>query len=316
MKKLPFSLRRLLALIGGSVLVFGSFAYGAYRYGELARMLTQREVEIALLDIEDVSQGTHIRTLETQLASTTLELASSTSESAALTATLDEVRRVLGEEQNKNTQFAEQIRGISGTVSTLQKLAETDPELLKKYSKVYFLNENYIPARLSAVDSRYLSEVKQPQLILSDVLARLHSMLAAAAQGGVTLQVVSAYRSFAEQAAVKSGYTVVYGSGANKFSADQGYSEHQLGTAIDLTTPGRAVFSKFETSAAYAWLTANAYRFGFTLSYPTGNAYYQSEPWHWRFVGVKLAAYLHDNHKYFYDLDQREIDEYLISFFG
>ncbi|MDO8469540.1 MAG: M15 family metallopeptidase [bacterium] len=308
MKKVPLNPRRLLAIIGGTVVIFGLFAYGAYRYGELARALIRSEVQVSLLEVVGVRQRESI-------ASLTAALASRASENAALTATLDEVRRVLGEEQNKNTLFAEQIRDITGTVGTLQKLAETDPELIKKYSKVYFLNENYIPARLSAIDSRYLYDVKQPQLILSDVLARLHSMFAAAARDGVTLQVVSAYRSFAEQAAVKSGYKVVYGSGANKFSADQGYSEHQLGTAIDITTPDRAVFSRFETSAAYTWLVDHAHQFGFALSYPKGNAYYQFEPWHWRFVGVKLATVLHDSKKFFYDLDQREIDAYLISLF-
>jgi len=29
---------------------------------------------------------------------------------------------------------------------------------------------------------------------------------------------------------------MTFGSGANKFTADQGYSEHQLGTTVDFTT--------------------------------------------------------------------------------
>ncbi|KKW37074.1 MAG: D-alanyl-D-alanine carboxypeptidase family [Candidatus Giovannonibacteria bacterium GW2011_GWA2_53_7] len=308
MKKVSPNPQRLLAIIGGSALVFGLFAYGTYRYGELSRTLTQREVETAQREIE----GAGVRR---DLFATKQNLTRITDEKGKLTQTLEETKGTLTAEQNKNTQFAEQIRDITGTVGTLQKLAETDPELLKKYSKVYFLNENYIPARLSAIDPRYLYDVKKPQLIISEVLPRLHSMLIASENAGSKLEIVSAYRSFGEQVAVKSGYKVVYGSGANQFSADQGYSEHQLGTAIDLTAPDRTVFVKFNTSAAYAWLTANAYRFGFTLSYPNGNAYYQFEPWHWRFVGVKLAAYLRDNNKFFYDLDQREIDAYLISLF-
>jgi LAS superfamily LD-carboxypeptidase LdcB len=59
----------------------------------------------------------------------------------------------------------------------------------------------------------------------------------------------------------------------------------------------------------------NAYRFGFVLSYPKGNAYYIYEPWHFRFVGVKLATYLHDRGLHFYDIDQKEIDQYLVSIF-
>ena len=107
-----------------------------------------------------------------------------------------------------------------------------------------------------------------------------------------------------------------YGSGANKFSADQGYSEHQLGTTIDFTTlKTRNNFSAFKSTDAYIWLTDNAYKYGFVLSYPETNGYYVFEPWHWRFVGVKLAKRLYDDKIYFYDLSQREIDEYLVSIF-
>jgi len=141
-------------------------------------------------------------------------------------------------------------------------------------------------------------------------------MIAAAARDGITLQIISAFRSFYEQASVKYGYKMTYGFGANQFSADQGYSEHQLGTAVDFTTPEtKEVFSKFESSTAYKWLTENAYKFGFVLSYPKNNSYYRFEPWHWRFVSTALAAKLREENKYFYELTQREIDAYLITIF-
>ena len=109
---------------------------------------------------------------------------------------------------------------------------------------------------------------------------------------------------------------MIYGAGANQFSADQGYSEHQLGTALDFaTTEIGAGFDGFEKTDAYRWLLDNAYQYGFILSYPQNNNYYQFEPWHWRFVGRDLAKKLSKEDKNFYDLDQREIDEYLISFF-
>ena len=126
----------------------------------------------------------------------------------------------------------------------------------------------------------------------------------------------SAFRSFDTQASLKSGYKITYGSGANKFSADQGYSEHQLGTSVDFTTPDvGGNFSKFQTDPAYQWLQNNAHHYGFILSYPEENTYYKFEPWHWRFVGVELASDLHGENKYFYDMDQREIDTYLIKLF-
>jgi D-alanyl-D-alanine carboxypeptidase len=110
---------------------------------------------------------------------------------------------------------------------------------------------------------------------------------------------------------------VTYGAGtANQFSADQGYSEHQLGTTVDFTTSSvGATFSGFEDTESYRWLRDEAHRYGFVLSYPPNNSYYQFEPWHWRFVGVDLAQDLHQDDTYFYDLDQREINEYLITLF-
>ena len=132
----------------------------------------------------------------------------------------------------------------------------------------------------------------------------------------VDLKIISAFRSFDTQSTLKSAYKVTFGSGANKFSADQGYSEHQLGTTVDFTTIKLGTNnSTFEKTPGYQWLVKNAYKYGFILSYPKGNAYYIFEPWHWRFVGKNLAQRLHDENKNFYDLDQRDINEYLITLF-
>ena len=227
-----------------------------------------------------------------------------------------ELQGSLEEKQNQIDYFTEQVGTISNTVDTLKKISQTDPELLKKYSKVYFLNENYSPKKLENIDSKYLYNKNDPLLINADVFLKLENMLGDASSSGIDLLVISAFRSFGTQAALKSSYKVTYGSGANKFSADQGYSEHQLGTAVDLTTSKvAATFSGFEKSMAYKWLNDNAYKYGFILSYPQDNKYYQFEPWHWRFVGVALATYAHNNGKHFYDIDQRTIDQYLPNLF-
>ena len=58
--------------------------------------------------------------------------------------------------QNIVDSFDGQIQGIASTVGTLEKLSQTDKELLRKYSKVYFLSENYLPAQLTNIDKKYL----------------------------------------------------------------------------------------------------------------------------------------------------------------
>lgn len=217
-------------------------------------------------------------------------------------------------EQGKNTIFAEQIGQISGQVGTLTKLSQTDKELLQKYSKVYFLNENYTPSQLAIIEKEYLKDKSRNFLIHAQVWSYLKKMLDASADDEVPLLIVSAYRSFFEQYGLKTNYKTVYGTGANTFSADQGYSEHQLGTTVDLATPTSTI-STFEKTEAFVWLVKNAHKYGFIMSYPKDNKYYMYEPWHWRFVGVSLANKLKEDDKNFYDLDQREIDTYLVSIF-
>ena len=78
--------------------------------------------------------------------------------------------------------------------------------------------------------------------------------------------------------AVKKAHTTV---------ADPGYSEHQLGLALDIVAEYDA-----DSTATWNWLRDNAWRYGFILRYPadkvdiTGIDY---EPWHFRYVGKEAA---------------------------
>lgn len=253
-------------------------------------------------------------TAELNTASTTLT--NLRSELATLRQDYDELENDYREERGRNEDFEDQIRDISKTVGTLDKLSKTDRELLQKYSKVYFLNENYIPSALSDIPSQITLANRSTQEFHSKALPFLEKMIDAAKVDGIDLKVVSAYRSFTTQAELKGQYTVSYGSGANAFSADQGYSEHQLGTTVDLTIDSiGGAYSSFKDTEAYQWLLKNAYRFGFTESYPAGNSYYVYEPWHWRFVGEDLARDLNRADAHFYDWDQRKIDTYLVKIF-
>jgi D-alanyl-D-alanine carboxypeptidase len=224
----------------------------------------------------------------------------------------------LAEARTRTTMFANRVEEVNFTLDRLNQLAKLDPQLLQKYSKIYFLNENYKPAELTRIDTKYLFTKTNPLEIHDRVWPFLQNLLDAIQAENLPLQVASAYRSFTTQTQLKSQYRVTYGAGtANSFSADQGYSEHQLGTAVDFTTPKvGGVLSGFERTDSYKWLQNNAYKYGFILSYPLNNGYYVFEPWHWRFVGLDLALKLHNENKKFYDLDQRDINTYLINIFN
>ncbi len=110
-------------------------------------------------------------------------------------------------------------------------------------------------------------------------------MHATAADDGIELQLVSAFRSASYQLEIlrrkcDRGQSM---DEILKVSAAPGYSEHHSGRVVDLTTPGYAALEEaFENSAAFAWLIRNANDHGFHLSYPRENPHgIAYEPWHW-----------------------------------
>lgn len=228
----------------------------------------------------------------------------------------ESLRLLLEQNQNEKEALGAQVQSIAGTVGILDKLSKTDKQLLAKYSSVYFLNENYVPTNIMPIGTQYLARPDKQEYFLTSAAPHLNALLQAASSSGIRLQVLSAYRSFDTQAVLKEGYRVTYGAGtANAFSADQGYSEHQLGSTLDFTAPElKGGLTGFERTAGFAWLKDHAHEYGFILSYPKGNGHFIFEPWHWRYVGVELASRLHAEGRNFYDLDQRLIDTYLISF--
>ena len=299
----------LCLLLGISASLGTWFVMNSQKAALQASLETQLQTQKEDTAKAQLAYTTEKATLEEKIAA----LASTTSDLAKDRSNLQDS---LQQSEDKVTTIEKQVGSAIKTVTTLDKLSKIDTELLQKYSKVSFLNEHYIPSKLASVKNEYVYNENQKHQLHAQVMPFFEKMEEAALKDGVKLYVSSSYRSFGEQGALKSAYSVTYGSGANSFSADQGYSEHQLGTTIDFTTTGiNGGLGGFDTTPAYTWMTQNAYKYGFTLSYPKGNKYYVFEPWHWRFVGTKLAKTLHSEKQYFYDMDQREISKYLISIF-
>ncbi len=116
-----------------------------------------------------------------------------------------------------------------------------------------------------------------------------------AAGSGVGLSITSGYRRPEIQDYLKNLYVSTQGASALAGIADPGHSEHQLGTAMDLAVASRKYAStddSFGMTPEALWLTQNAYKYGFVLSYPKGKDLitgYKYEPWHWRYVGTEIA---------------------------
>ncbi len=297
-----------LIVIGASLVVL--IIWNFYLTAQIANLTNDFASSTAALTLRHQENDEDISELKERLGETSKSLSQTAAD-------LKNAQEDLDSALSRAAEVEEQVGEITGTVSTLEKLSQTDPELLQKYSKVFFLNEHYAPPRLVEIPSEYRYSANKVETIHYRVWPFLRRLLDRAKRDGVEIYVKSAYRSFEEQRSTKSSFSVTYGAGtANTFSADQGYSEHQLGTTVDFITKGlNGQLDGFEKTNAYQWLIANAHNYGFTLSYPPNNQYYIFEPWHWRFVGEDLAEDLHDDGKYFYDLDQRDIDKYLVKIF-
>jgi D-alanyl-D-alanine carboxypeptidase len=126
------------------------------------------------------------------------------------------------------------------------------------------------------------------QHLLVPTAARAWRAMKASASGdGVVIRIASAFRTIDRQAEIVRA-KLDKGLSLQSIlcvSAPPGYSEHHSGRAIDVTTDGVRPFEEdFERTSAFRWLSGNAGRFGFVLSFPPNNRFgYAYEPWHWYF---------------------------------
>ena len=159
---------------------------------------------------------------------------------------------------------------------------------------IYKLPESYVPDDLVSVKEAGLDSDQTLRALLMDDLAQL---LKDAAAAGYPLELQSAYRSYGYQAKTFD-YWVAQGGleAARRSSARPGHSEHQLGTAADFRGEGGKApwdYDDWAETPAGAWLAANAYRYGFVMSYPKSKesvTCYIYEPWHYRYMGREIAA--------------------------
>jgi hypothetical protein len=138
-------------------------------------------------------------------------------------------------------------------------------------------------AHLVAVDEKGRSDPKSDLRFDASAAPRLAAMIQAADAAGFDVGINSPYRSYAEQV---ERYRTRKEIGR---TSRPGHSEHQIGTAVDLSYQGDEV--------AASWLAEHALEFGFALSLPpwkqktTGLRY---EAWHFRYVGDAAAREIHD----------------------
>lgn len=108
------------------------------------------------------------------------------------------------------------------------------------------------------------------------------------------------YRSYDRQKEIYDANVARQGAErTNLFSAKPGYSEHQSGLAMDVSTNSihYRLEEEFAGTPEGRFLADHAHEYGFIIRYPkdksdiTGYSY---EPWHIRYVGETMAKDLYD----------------------
>lgn len=178
---------------------------------------------------------------------------------------------------------------------------DIDTDIEKDYlllvNKFYHLPEDYEPDDLVAINNTYYyGENHKTRKMVYDAFI---DMWNAAHEEGHYLIINSSYRTYASQVSVYDDYKNSRGTTyADSIAARPGYSEHQTGLALDIFSKTHTTTANFKTSDAYIWLQNNAYKYGFIERYKeewediTG---FSAEAWHWRYVGLDAATYIHNN---------------------
>ena len=158
-------------------------------------------------------------------------------------------------------------------------------------------DKKYIPENLRELNSD--SSTRVGLCLTKEARDQFESLVAKAKEAGNNIKASSAFRSYNYQKilladAIKNG-----NKDANTLIAKPGYSEHQLGTAVDVTSKSidyvgssSKLVAKFIETPEAKWMKESASIFGFIESYPLGKESitgYMYEPWHYRYVGVENA---------------------------
>ena len=166
-------------------------------------------------------------------------------------------------------------------------------------NKTHPLPEDYEPADLVPVNIPFAHVGNDSRNYMRRPAAEaLEAMFRDAEAAGLHPIGVSGYRSDERQKNIYTSNLAVKGEmHTSLYSAKPGQSEHQTGLAMDISSPSvqSALTTDVENTPEGRWLRENAAAYGFILRYPAGKEHitgYAYEPWHFRYVGKNLAAYL------------------------
>lgn len=170
--------------------------------------------------------------------------------------------------------------------------------LMNKYNK---LRDDYEPDDLEEIDSKYFIYGNTlVRKLRKEAKEAFENLSKASIENGTPVYGQSAYRPYEMQSGLYESAVYEYGKErADIDTARPGFSEHQTGLAIDVSSTKGGNMLYFDDTASFTWMKDNAYKYGFILRYrddKTDITGFMYESWHYRYVGLEVAKDMHDNY--------------------
>lgn len=205
-------------------------------------------------------------------------------------------------------------------------ISDMDPEFIRLANREILLPKDFVPDPLMVMKNRNnggVNKASSSEMKLHETAGNaLIEMFEAALTQDITLYLKSAYRSYQTQA------TMYYNRLESNNGKDDGWvtpagaSDHQTGLGCDVVPRGwrdRAMNEDMAEEVECQWMAEHCAEFGFILRYPADKediTEINYEPWHLRYVGKEVAAYIMDNGlclEEFHQQLQAAIDEFLAA---
>ncbi len=211
-------------------------------------------------------------------------------------------------------------------------IMDMEPELVMMINKSMFLAKDFVPDDLVKLKSLKLDKegnntsggvrmVDGTWQLQRECAEALVELCDAARAEGHELYLKSGYRSYYKQA-------VMYENRVKKYGYDDGWvtkpgaSDHQTGLGCDVVPKkwtNRGMNEDMANEPETQWMAEHCAEFGFILRYPSDKediTKINYEPWHLRYVGKEVAAYIMENGlclEEFYDQLIAAIDEFIAA---
>ena len=174
-------------------------------------------------------------------------------------------------------------------------------------NKRFCVDKDFVPKNLVTIKKEYTISGDEKTQGRKEAIDAAIEMIKAAEKDGQKLLINSGYRSYQDQQEVYDTYFKLYGENyVKKYVVNPGYSEHQTGLSFDFASGSKNIFKE---STEYEWMIKNSYKYGFCYRYlkkkenVTG---IKNEPWHFRYVGKKVASIM--------DKEDLSLEEYYAKY--